>query len=224
MRTNYGDPDEKGTARRKLRALTQRGSASAYFAEFQQYIAVLGWKDDEPIVDKAIEGLKPYLKDELARHSERPATLVDLMRFIIPLDNRLYERDMEKKKDNKAPTFEQKETIRTERCQQTSGSGNSMTTSAKTETMYSRPTSGAITTRPAPSTSSYPLANRNQVRGPLSDEEKNRRRSLGLCLFCGEPGHIVMECPAAKSREQRAKSSNAVRLLSNEAKDAAASE
>jgi hypothetical protein len=155
---------------------------------------------------------------------ERPATLVDLMRFIIPLDNRLYERDMEKKKDNKAPTFEQKEMIRTERRQQTSGSGNSMTTSAKTETTYSRPTSGAITTRSAPSTSSYPSANRNQVRGPLSDEEKNRRRSLGLCLFCGEPGHIVMECPAAKSREQRAKSSNAVRLLSNEAKDAAASE
>lgn len=38
LRTNYGDPDEKGTARRKLKALRQTSSASAYFAEFQQYI------------------------------------------------------------------------------------------------------------------------------------------------------------------------------------------
>jgi len=65
LRTNYGDPDEKGTARRKLKALRQVGPASSYFAEFQQYIAILGWKDQDPIVDRAIHGLKPYLKDEV---------------------------------------------------------------------------------------------------------------------------------------------------------------
>jgi hypothetical protein len=224
MRTNYGDPDEKGTARRKLRALAQRSSASAYFAEFQQYIAILGWKDDEPIVDKAIEGLKPYLKDELARHSERPATLVDLMRFIIPLDNRLYEREMEKKKDNKTTNFEQKETVKTERRQVSSGSGNTTTSSAKTETTYSRPTSGAAASRTTSSTSSYPSTNNGQVRGPLSDAEKARRRANGLCLFCGEAGHIVMECPAARAKEQKSRSSNAVRLLSSEGNEQAASQ
>lgn len=222
MRMNYGDPDEKGTARRRLRSLVQKGSASAYFAEFQQHIAILGWKDDEPIVDKAIEGLKPLLKDELARHSSRPETLVELMRFIIPLDNRLFERDQEKRKDNK-PIVEQKETIKTERRLQSTGFGNSTTTSARTDTTYSKPTSGATTRTNPSSTTSYPSANNSQVRGPLSDAEKSRRRANGLCLFCGEAGHIVMECPVAKAREQRAKSNNAVRLLSGEAKDTAAS-
>jgi hypothetical protein len=98
LRVNYGDPDEKGTARRGLKALKQTGLASAYFAEFQQYVAILGWQDQEPIVDRAVDGLKPHLKDELARIGHVPQTLANLIGFIIPLDNRLYEREQEKRK------------------------------------------------------------------------------------------------------------------------------
>lgn len=101
LRINYGNPDEKGSARRALKALRQTGPASAYFAEFQQYIAVLGWVDQDPIVDKAISGLKPNLKDELARSGARPETLADLMRFVIPLNNGLYEREIERKHEEK---------------------------------------------------------------------------------------------------------------------------
>ena len=32
-------------------------------------------------------------------------------------------------------------------------------------------------------------------RGPLSDEEKHRRRANRLCLYCGGPGHIEINCP-----------------------------
>ncbi|OMJ15695.1 Retrotransposon-derived protein PEG10, partial [Smittium culicis] len=31
-------------------------------------------------------------------------------------------------------------------------------------------------------------------RGPLSEQEKDRRRINGLCLYCGKPGHIVADC------------------------------
>ena len=30
-------------------------------------------------------------------------------------------------------------------------------------------------------------------RGPLSDEEKERRNKLGLCRYCGQPGHIARD-------------------------------
>uniref|UniRef100_A0A8C5QSG8 Gypsy retrotransposon integrase-like protein 1 n=1 Tax=Leptobrachium leishanense TaxID=445787 RepID=A0A8C5QSG8_9ANUR len=34
------------------------------------------------------------------------------------------------------------------------------------------------------------------IRGPLTENEKSRRRSLGLCMYCGRPGHQVRECRA----------------------------
>lgn len=38
-----------------------------------------------------------------------------------------------------------------------------------------------------------------QRRGPLSQEEKDRRRRLGLCSYCGEKGHYVKFCPTRPS-------------------------
>ena len=32
-------------------------------------------------------------------------------------------------------------------------------------------------------------------RGPLTDEEKTRRRVNHLCMYCGGPGHIAVNCP-----------------------------
>ena len=41
------------------------------------------------------------------------------------------------------------------------------------------------------------LDSMNQVRhrrGPLTAEERTRRRRLNLCLYCGEEGHLLKEC------------------------------
>jgi hypothetical protein len=72
-----------------LKALRQTGPASSYFAEFQQDVAILGWKDQDPIIDKAIEGMKQSLKDEIARQGYVSNTLADLIRFIVSLGSRL---------------------------------------------------------------------------------------------------------------------------------------
>lgn len=31
--------------------------------------------------------------------------------------------------------------------------------------------------------------------GPLKQEEKDRRRKMGLCIYCGRPGHVIKNCP-----------------------------
>ncbi len=39
-------------------------------------------------------------------------------------------------------------------------------------------------------------------RAHLSREEKERRRSQGLCLYCGAAGHVAAQCPVkAKARQ-----------------------
>uniref|UniRef100_A0A8C5PQD8 CCHC-type domain-containing protein n=1 Tax=Leptobrachium leishanense TaxID=445787 RepID=A0A8C5PQD8_9ANUR len=53
---------------------------------------------------------------------------------------------------------------------------------------------------PPPSMSSIPTDNDEEpmqvgaARGPLTEAEKSRRRSLGLCMYCGHAGHQVREC------------------------------
>ena len=33
------------------------------------------------------------------------------------------------------------------------------------------------------------------MEGRLTDAERNRRRRLGLCMYCAESGHIYNDCP-----------------------------
>lgn len=37
-------------------------------------------------------------------------------------------------------------------------------------------------------------------RGPLTSQERERRIKNDLCLYCGEPGHKVNQCPASKKK------------------------
>lgn len=39
-------------------------------------------------------------------------------------------------------------------------------------------------------------------RGPLTPGEKEERRALGLCLYCGASGHLVSSCPLAPPPRQ----------------------
>lgn len=50
--------------------------------------------------------------------------------------------------------------------------------------------------KPAPNDDPMDLSAINtQRRGALSQEEKDRRRRLGLCIYCSEKGHLLRTCP-----------------------------
>ncbi|CAH2253676.1 Retrotransposon-derived PEG10, partial [Pelobates cultripes] len=38
------------------------------------------------------------------------------------------------------------------------------------------------------------------IRGPLSNEEKQWRRTHNLCLYCGSAGHYATKCPNKSKR------------------------
>ena len=40
------------------------------------------------------------------------------------------------------------------------------------------------------------------VRTPLTSEEKDKRLTLNLCLYCGQRGHFVYRCPAKAQSPQ----------------------
>ena len=91
----FGDIEQERTAERVLFQLKQRSSAAQYQAEFQQYAARTDW-DEAALKAQFYRGLKDAVKDELSR-MERPETLAKLIEIAVKIDNRNYERTLERK-------------------------------------------------------------------------------------------------------------------------------
>jgi RNase H-like domain found in reverse transcriptase/Reverse transcriptase (RNA-dependent DNA polymerase)/Integrase zinc binding domain/Chromo (CHRromatin Organisation MOdifier) domain/Retrotransposon gag protein len=92
----FGDIDEERTAERAMQYLRQKGAATAYAAEFQQYSFRTSWNDDA-LMAEFYKGLKDSVKDEMARMENRGKTLQQMITVAIRIDNRLYERSLERK-------------------------------------------------------------------------------------------------------------------------------
>ena len=90
----FGDNDEERKAERELARLKQTKSATAYAATFRQITSNLDW-DDEPLMARFYEGLKDDIKDELIK-ADRPEDLTTYIEMAVRIDQRLYERRMER--------------------------------------------------------------------------------------------------------------------------------
>ncbi|CAD6929902.1 unnamed protein product [Tilletia controversa] len=169
LKTIFGDPDEVATAERQIRALRQRGSASSYFADFRRFAAVLDW-NDSALASQAYTGLKDKIKDELARIG-RPTVLNELILTATRIDTRFSERDSEREREQ--PTL-------------------SSSTASNPPRSSATPVTTTIKVKQEPKDNSGASSFR---RGPLTDDEKARRRREGLCAYCASPDHEVLNCP-----------------------------
>jgi hypothetical protein len=220
LRSNFGDPDIKGSTIRKLRSLVQKGSAAEYFSRFREYIAVLGWREEIQIVDRAIQGLKPEIKDEIARHPDNFDTLDELVRFVTRLDNRLRAREIEKKteekkseekKDNaksnfnpKAQTSSSFASVTQVQGQKACGVVPSQTTTYKSSSFTPSANTSAKPPQPELSLPIYPGYPLPPPQDASSEVKREYRMTHGFCLFCGEKGHSIGDC---KARERKARPS-----------------
>ncbi len=97
LRRVFEDIDKERTAERQLYNLRQKASAAAYSASFQHIAANTEW-DDAVLTSQFYQGLREEVKDEIARTDR----LVDLQKMItraVIIDNRQYERRLEKGKE-----------------------------------------------------------------------------------------------------------------------------
>ena len=191
LKTNYGDPDEKASAIRRLKSLRQTSSASAYFSEFKQCVAILDWKEQDSLVDRAKQGLNAAIKNEIARERTKFTTVEELINFVIPLDNSLYERELEMKKEEK------------EKPTRTKPEAFASVTRTSTTTNTPASNHGHIPAVFNNANNSFRLANRsNQLRGPIDNNERARRIENNLCLYCGDSSHQIHDCAARNRRNQ----------------------
>jgi hypothetical protein len=181
FRTLFSDPYTVSNARRKIRNLHQGSmSASSYIMKFLSLSGETGFNDNA-LSDLLLTNLKPEIKDVIATTADVPDTLNAFIDFIIGIDNRLYERKMETK-DYRPARPQQRNQYRFQNTPQR-----------------------IVTPGPDPmDLDNLQVQIRNDApngpRGPLSQQEKDRRRKLGLCLYCGKKGHIAITCPSKNAQ------------------------
>lgn len=54
---------------------------------------------------------------------------------------------------------------------------------------------------PAPMVMAVSKIAKSGYRPPLTQEEKDRRKRLGLCDYCSDPNHTLLGCPSLKDRQ-----------------------
>ncbi|OMJ19525.1 Retrotransposon-like protein 1, partial [Smittium culicis] len=86
--------DTLQTTTASLRRLKQTNSAATYASDFRRLSALISW-NDSALCSQYYEGLKEDVKDLFARF-ERPESLPELIDLSIKIDNRLFERTLEK--------------------------------------------------------------------------------------------------------------------------------
>jgi Ty3 transposon capsid-like protein len=94
----FGDPNQVASAERQLRQLKQTRSVTQYASEFRRISSLANW-NDPALKSQFYVGLKDIIKDYLVR-LDQPNTLDELIELSINADNRLYDRYLEKSKNN----------------------------------------------------------------------------------------------------------------------------
>jgi hypothetical protein len=164
----FGETDKHHTAANCIRTLRQRNRpAAVYAAEFRQLACDLTW-NDAALIAQFRAGLQDEVKDLMLTMMD-PVTLSEAIAQAVRCDNRLFERRQEKKAYAPQPP------------------------APIPQALQVRPPVPA--TLPAHLGPASMVLDASTTRGPLSDAEKLRRRANHLCLYCGQPGHIVRACP-----------------------------
>lgn len=96
LKSTFGEVDEKNHAMMQLTRLRQTTSASEYCTKHQQISSHLDW-NDEALADSVYQGLKDEVKDEIAKIPKRPDSYLKMIEIAVRIDNRLYERRMERR-------------------------------------------------------------------------------------------------------------------------------
>ena len=168
----YDDPQRTATAEAALLSLQQgRRAVEDYVTDFRRWSADTQW-NSAALRHQFRLGLSEALKDKLARIGV-PDTLDDLIDKAALIDRRLRERRAERSSQQSRPVW--------------------VTTRA--------PLPPSRFQLPASSNSAGPSMDTSEpmqlgvMRPTLPPEERIRRRQLNLCLYCGEAGHYVYNCP-----------------------------
>lgn len=169
--SHFGISDIHGTYLRKLENLSQTGSAAQYFARFHDIVSHLHLTKDSKITYLK-RGLKPKVREHLI--GKKYATLAEYEPIVIHIDNDLFNS---KQDERRVPVPQFKSTP-------------TPSTSTSTSTFT-----------PIPGTETVPMeVDATRTVTHLTADERKRRFTNNLCLYCAGAGHRADACPVKAAK------------------------
>ena len=175
----YQNRERRTQLEDKLPRLKQAGSASAFATEFSTLCEILGYPLDTRMGDFRLK-LKPTVQAALAL-LPAPANFDELVERVVRLDHAQYSL----RKSSENTNHQSNASSHNNKSSQRQQSAPSNSTSSQSKNASSPQSSRQPTSSPHPS----------YHRGPLSPEEKERRITLRLCVYCANLKHTTDECP-----------------------------
>ncbi|OMJ08433.1 Retrotransposon-derived protein PEG10 [Smittium culicis] len=178
---NFSDPSEVIRARAQIRILRQGSiSVAAYAAEFKT-LSRDGGYDQLALVDQFFRGLNDIVMNFMIM-ADLSASLERNIDNALRIDNRLASRN----------------TLLQNRPEFTPYTSRGVYRAPNPPLAASKISSVPQNSRQIPATASAPGYLHMEIdtvtsrfRPPLTTEEKKKRRELGVCLYCGQPSHII---------------------------------
>ena len=185
LETRFGEINPVGTAKHELYRLYQANKDLEVFLNTFLMLAKKAKLEESQILDLLYKKLSDEFKNLLVT-KKKQTNLADLIKKLRSMDVSMKIINQQKRA---APVVNTKPTQQTTRFvpQPTRFAAAAPTTVTTSSTL---PTSLFST---ATGTHAGPIDMSSVRRGPLTTEEKEQRNKLGLCRYCGQPGHIAMD-------------------------------
>ncbi len=206
FKLRFQDSDQYASALRKMRKLKQTSSCAVFTNQYTEIIAELDWTEQTKI-QEYYDRLKDAVKFTLCNRKGRYflQNFEEYSRVCIDVvDNELHSLSL----DTASPRFVNGVPPSSPRMSEYSTTDNPFAhrPAAPAPSVLSNPSDYLVTTDiKAPldprNPGVVPMEINSIRRGPLTTQEKERRRNERLCLYCGQPDHFVTSCPNKPSPE-----------------------
>ena len=216
----FGNKHLQTTAQNEIIRMKMKDNArvTEYLVDFNSHAAYTGW-NDVALAGHFYQGLPDRLKD-MFQYIQKPQNFVEMRQHALNFDQRYWERQEElgKKPANVEKSKEKKSGDKAADGKDNKSAGNPSNEEKKGESSKSRNSKGrgkgqnsqgdAKTNNPSSSSSTPANTDqpKSQVRPPLTQEEKDRRRREGLCFYCGDSGHTASHHNNPKGKKPAASS------------------
>ena len=172
------------------------GKAVNYFIQFAKYQNRIRW-DDRSLQKVVKDALPTRICDELRFCHEDISSFEGLKRAVLRVDNNYWKQNMEESNRNHTSLAPP----RPSQTDQNSSLPLIHHTNLPNRLTWEkpRPTPFQVPTPRTDPSNSFPTAKLGPD-GHLTPAECQRRMSLGLCMHCGQSGHLARNCPKQNPR------------------------